>query len=242
MPIKKDKKGKKKPKSTVINTKGSMTKTQEKKGVSQSLTVNVNLGKKGNKRVSVPKSQPVQPVYQVYQPLPQLPPQQPIKPVQQVPDYFSILEKLINTKITTPKEIPEESIPVKPKKTSFKNKNYYNDSEFTKAEELQYNYDFGSDFGVPSYAKIYPEVPVANAEYVSQPDTGFSEVETVITSSTARRRGRPKVEKSFEDITREREKKNQAARERYWKKKEQERLAMETNNKSKNQDTFVFDV
>ena len=234
MPIKKDKKGKKKPKSTVINTKGSINKTQNKKGVSQSLTVNVNLGKKSNKRASVSKPQPIQPIYQTYQPLPQLP-QQPIKPVQQVPDYFSILEKLVNTKISTPKELPEESIPVKPKKTTFKNKNYYNDNEITKAEELQYNYDFGYDFGSDFGTKVYPEIPVAQADYINQPDAGFSEAETAITSSTAKRRGRPKIEKSFEDITRDREKKNQAARERYWKKKEQERLAME-NEKSKSTD------
>lgn len=208
MPIKKDKK-KKPTKPKVINSKGSINKKQSTKSLSQSLTVNVNLGKKGRK--TAPKAKVI---YQTTQPV------QPVQPIQsQQPDYISILGMLLNKepKVTTSPvfepQIVKEERPIPPKRATFNTpKKYYDKSgEITEAEELQYNYDFG----VPGFAMIYPEIPVANAEYAQ------SEVETTVTKSSSRR-GRPKRERTLEDIEMEKMRRNEKARERYWKKKEAE--------------------
>jgi hypothetical protein len=102
-----DKKDNKKKSKKIINVKGSVSKKQEqkKKGVkqSQSLTVNVNLGKRKSSKPSAPK--PVQ-TFQTIAPF-----AQPISQPQTYTDFISLGNKL-NTTYTIDK--PVENNIIKP--------------------------------------------------------------------------------------------------------------------------------
>jgi len=206
MPIKKDKK-----KTKTINAKGSTKSKQEqkKKGVkqSQSLVVNVNLSK-GGKKKGISKPVATQPRFLTIQSQPQYQYQPQIIPTQPQPKPQIIPTQPLKITEPTYNNISLGNLPTKPHKKD----------EITKAEELQYNYDF------------FP----ANAYYAS--DVNFSGI------SVATRKGKIPVAKTDEQKEAERIKHNEYQREYRARKREEAKNAKMENEMMGLEDVNVSPV